>query len=44
MGGGRIDGGMLRAGLEPQRLALESVERRTSDVLWLRYRVEERTT
>ena len=68
-GGGRINGGMLRAGLidevsllvapvadgrigtpalfdvdgddvTPQRLALESVERRADDVLWLRYRVE----
>ena len=28
----------------PRRLALESVERRASDVLWLRYRVEGRTT
>jgi riboflavin biosynthesis pyrimidine reductase len=71
-GGGRINGGMLRAGLidevsllvapvadgrvgtpalfdvdgddvAPRRLALESVERRADDVLWLRYRVEERT-
>lgn len=68
-GGGRINGGMLRAGLvdevsllvapvadgrigtpavfdvdgegvAPRRLALESVERRAGDVLWLRYRVE----
>ncbi|MBV9110989.1 MAG: dihydrofolate reductase family protein [Gemmatimonadetes bacterium] len=68
-GGGRINGGMLRAGLidevslllvpvadgrmgmaalfdvdadgaAPRRLALESVERRADDVLWLRYRVE----
>jgi riboflavin biosynthesis pyrimidine reductase len=68
-GGGRINGGMLRAGLvdevslllapvadgrvgapalfdvdgddvAPHRLALESVERRADDVLWLRYRVE----
>jgi riboflavin biosynthesis pyrimidine reductase len=68
-GGGRINGGMLRAGLvdevsvliapvvdgrmgtpalfdvdgedvTPYRLALESVERRADDVLWLRYRVE----
>jgi riboflavin biosynthesis pyrimidine reductase len=68
-GGGRINGGMLRAGLidevslliapvadgrigtpalfdivgddvTPGRLALESVERRADDVLWLRYRVE----
>jgi 2,5-diamino-6-(ribosylamino)-4(3H)-pyrimidinone 5'-phosphate reductase len=68
-GGGRINGGMLRAGLidevslllapvadgrigtsalfdidgndvTPRRLALESVERRADDVLWLRYRVE----
>jgi 2,5-diamino-6-(ribosylamino)-4(3H)-pyrimidinone 5'-phosphate reductase len=68
-GGGRINGGMLRAGLidevsvlvapvvdgrmgtpalfdddgddpTPHRLALESVERRADDVLWLRYRVE----
>jgi riboflavin biosynthesis pyrimidine reductase len=68
-GGGRINGGMLRAGLidevslllapvadgrigtpalfdddgddgTPRRLALESVERRAGDVLWLRYRVE----
>jgi 2,5-diamino-6-(ribosylamino)-4(3H)-pyrimidinone 5'-phosphate reductase len=68
-GGGRINGGMLRAGLidevsvlvapvvdgrvgtaalfdvdaadaAPRRLALDSVERRADDVLWLRYRVE----
>jgi 2,5-diamino-6-(ribosylamino)-4(3H)-pyrimidinone 5'-phosphate reductase len=68
-GGGRINGGMLRAGLidevsvlvapvvdgrigtpalfdvdgqgfGPRRLALEEVERRAGDVLWLRYRVE----
>jgi 2,5-diamino-6-(ribosylamino)-4(3H)-pyrimidinone 5'-phosphate reductase len=68
-GGGRINGGMLRAGLidevslllapvadgrigtpalfdvdgeavTPHRLALESVERRADDVLWLRYRVD----
>ncbi len=66
-GGGRINGGMLRAGLIdevslllapvadgrtgtpalfdiddaiPHRLALESVERRADDILWLRYRVE----
>ena len=68
-GGGRINGGMLRAGLidevsllvapiadgrigtpalfdvdgddvSPRRLALESVERRADDVLWLRYRVD----
>ncbi|HET7229251.1 MAG TPA: RibD family protein [Longimicrobium sp.] len=68
-GGGRINGGMLRAGLidevslllapvadgrmgtpalfdvdgddvAPHRLALESVERRADDVVWLRYRVE----
>lgn len=68
-GGGRINGGMLRAGLidevsllvapvadgrigtpalfdvdggdvAPRRLALESVERRADDVVWLRYRVE----
>jgi riboflavin biosynthesis pyrimidine reductase len=67
-GGGRINGGMLRAGLvdevsvlvapvadgrmgtpalfdidgedfAPWQLALESVERRAGDVLWLRYRV-----
>jgi len=71
-GGGRINGGMLRAGLidevslllapvadgrigtpalfdvdgddaTPHRLALESVERREDDVLWLRYRVEAKT-
>lgn len=70
-GGGRINGGMLRAGLVdevslvvapvadgrvgtpalfdvdgedivPRRLALEAVERREDDVLWLRYRVESR--
>ena len=70
-GGGRINGGMRRAGLidevsllvapvadgrigtpalfdvdgddvVPCRLALESVERRAGDVLWLRYRVEPR--
>jgi 2,5-diamino-6-(ribosylamino)-4(3H)-pyrimidinone 5'-phosphate reductase len=70
-GGGRINGGMLRAGLidevslllapvadgrvgtpalfdvdgddvSPYLLALESVERRDGDVLWLRYRVESR--
>lgn len=28
------------AGIEPQRLALESVERHADDVLWLRYRIE----
>jgi 2,5-diamino-6-(ribosylamino)-4(3H)-pyrimidinone 5'-phosphate reductase len=68
-GGGRINGGMLRAGLidevsllvapvadgrigtpalfdveaddvTPHRLALDSVERRADDVLWLRYHVE----
>lgn len=68
-GGGRINGGMLRAGLvdevsllvapvadgrmgtpalfdddgdgvTPRRLALEHVERRADDVVWLRYRVE----
>lgn len=68
-GGGKINGGMLRAGLvdeisllvapvvdgrigtpalvdddagavRPRGLALESVERRDGDVLWLRYRVE----
>ena len=68
-GGGRINGGMLRAGLVdevsllvapvvdgrigtptlfdvvgddviPWRLALEAVERRADDQLWLRYRVE----
>jgi riboflavin biosynthesis pyrimidine reductase len=72
-GGGRINGGMLRAGLvdevsllvapvadgrmgtpalfdldggdvTPRRLALESVERRADDVLWLRYRVEPAAT
>ena len=31
-----VDGG----GMSPRRLALESVERRADDVLWLRYRVE----
>jgi riboflavin biosynthesis pyrimidine reductase len=70
-GGGRINGGMLRAGLidevsllvapvadgrigtptlfdvdgddvTPRRLTLESVERRSDDVLWLRYRFEQR--
>jgi riboflavin biosynthesis pyrimidine reductase len=70
-GGGRINGGMLRAGLidevsvllapvadgrigtpalfdvdgndvTPHLLALEAVERRADDVLWLRYRVEPR--
>src|SRR5215218_6405510 len=68
-GGGKINGGMLRAGLidevslllapvadgrmgtpalfdidgddvSPYRLALDSVERRADDVLWLRYRVD----
>jgi riboflavin biosynthesis pyrimidine reductase len=68
-GGGRINGGMLRAGLidevsllvapvadgrigtpalfdvdgddvRPWRLALEDVERRANDVVWMRYRVE----
>jgi riboflavin biosynthesis pyrimidine reductase len=68
-GGGRINGGMLRAGLideisvlvtsvvdgrvgtpalfdidgddwDPRRLALEAVERRAGDVLWLRYRID----
>jgi len=68
-GGGKINGGMLRAGLidevsvlvtpvvdgrmgtpavfdfdgdgaAPHRLALDAVERRADDVLWLRYRVE----
>ena len=72
-GGGRLNGGMLRAGLidevsllvapiadgrigtpalfdidgddvAPRRLALEAVERRADDVLWLRYRVEPDTT
>jgi riboflavin biosynthesis pyrimidine reductase len=72
-GGGRINGGMLRAGLidevsllvapiadgrvrtpalfdidgddvTPRRLALDHVERRADDVLWLRYRVEPATT
>jgi riboflavin biosynthesis pyrimidine reductase len=70
-GGGRINGGMLRAGLidevslliapvadgrvgtpalvdvdgddvTPYRLALDTVERRPGDVLWVRYRVEGR--
>ena len=70
-GGGKINGGMLHAGLVdevsvlvapvadgrigtpalfdvegddvvPHRLALESIERRADDVLWLRYRVERR--
>ncbi|HEX8319161.1 RibD family protein [Longimicrobium sp.] len=70
-GGGKINGGMLRAGLVDEvsvllapvvdgrmgtpalfdfteddtpryRLALDSVERRADDVLWLRYRVEPR--
>lgn len=69
-GGGKINGGLLRAGLideisllvapvadgrigtpalfdvegedvTPCRLALDAVERRDGDVLWLRYRVEE---
>jgi 2,5-diamino-6-(ribosylamino)-4(3H)-pyrimidinone 5'-phosphate reductase len=68
-GGGRINGGMLRAGLidevslllapvadgrigtpalldidgddvTPRALALEAVERRAADMLWLRYRVD----
>jgi 2,5-diamino-6-(ribosylamino)-4(3H)-pyrimidinone 5'-phosphate reductase len=68
-GGGRINGGMLRAGLidevsllvapvadgrigtpalfdvdgdevPPYRLALDSIERRADDIVWLRYRVE----
>jgi riboflavin biosynthesis pyrimidine reductase len=68
-GGGRINGGMMRAGLidevsvlvapiadgrvgtpalfdvdpedaAPRQLALEAVERRANDILWLRYRVE----
>lgn len=68
-GGGRLNGGMLRAGLidevslllapvadgrvgtpalfdvaggeiTPHRLALDTMERRADDVLWLRYRVE----
>jgi riboflavin biosynthesis pyrimidine reductase len=68
-GGGRINGGMMRAGLidevsllmapvadgrigtptlfdieggdaSPRRLALEGIERRADDILWLRYRVE----
>jgi 2,5-diamino-6-(ribosylamino)-4(3H)-pyrimidinone 5'-phosphate reductase len=72
-GGGRINGGMLSAGLidevsvivapvadgrigtaalfdlegenvTPRRLALDHVERRAGDVLWLRYRVEPTTT
>ncbi len=72
-GGGRINGGMLRAGLvdevsvliaptvdgrigtpalfdvegddvAPPRLALQSVERRADDVLWLRYSVVSRRT
>lgn len=72
-GGGRINGGMLRAGLidevslllapvadgrmgtpalfdvdggdaAPCRLALQSVERRAGDLLWLRYRVERAAT
>ena len=71
-GGGRINGGMLRAGLvdevsllvapvvdgrvgtpalfdvvgddvAPWRLALEAVERRADNLLWLRYRVEFRS-
>jgi 2,5-diamino-6-(ribosylamino)-4(3H)-pyrimidinone 5'-phosphate reductase len=69
-GGGRINGGMLRAGLidevsllvapvadgrtglaalfdhddiAPRRLALADVERRGSDFVWLRYRVESDT-
>lgn len=70
-GGGRINGGMLRAGLidevsllvapmadgrvgtpalfdvdgsdaTPYHLALEAVERRADDVLWLRYRTQPR--
>jgi riboflavin biosynthesis pyrimidine reductase len=69
-GGGKINGGMLRAGLVDEvsvllapvvdgrmgtpavfdftdeaprhRLALDAVERRADDVLWLRYRVEPR--
>jgi riboflavin biosynthesis pyrimidine reductase len=70
-GGGRINGGMLRAGLieevsllvapiadgrvgtpalfdvasddvAPWRLALDHVERRADDIVWLRYRVEPR--
>ena len=69
-GGGKINGGMLRAGLidevslliapvadgrigtpttfdvlgddvAPRRVALEEIERRTDDVLWLRYRIVE---
>jgi 2,5-diamino-6-(ribosylamino)-4(3H)-pyrimidinone 5'-phosphate reductase len=71
-GGGRINGGMLRAGLidevslllapvadgrigtpalfdiddavTPRALALAAVERRTDDVLWLRYRIEGAST
>lgn len=74
-GGGRINGGMLRAGLidevsvlitpvvdgrmgtpavfdvggdgddvTPYRLALDAVDRRADDVLWLRYRVEPAAT
>lgn len=71
-GGGRINGGMLHAGLidevsllvapvadgragmatlfdiegetTPRRLALLAVERRADDVVWLRYRIEVRTT
>lgn len=72
-GGGRINGGMLRAGLIDEvsvlvapvvdgrmgtpalfdvegddapryRLALDAVERRADDVLWLRYRVEPAAT
>ena len=68
-GGGKVNGGLLRAGLvdevsllvapvadgrmgmatlfdvegdggAPRRLVLESVERRTDDVIWLRYHVE----
>jgi riboflavin biosynthesis pyrimidine reductase len=67
-GGGKINGGFLRAGLidevsllvapvadgrigtpttfdvlgddvAPRRVALHEIERRTDDVLWLRYRV-----
>jgi len=30
-------------GAAPRRLALEYVEQRTDDVLWLRYRVEARS-
>jgi riboflavin biosynthesis pyrimidine reductase len=29
-----------RDGVAPRRLALDSMERRADDVLWLRYRVE----